>query len=648
MNPSSIAWVNLARSTIFLHATLSGIQSLNYVMWPITDTTGHVLVSTLASNIIFTSIAMWSVHFASSKGGEHAIATAFLDLEWQVEHGGNIQPRVLEPLVSLTLSQEKKDWDITRKYVDKLVWLLSHKYTRVQFQSAWALANMAILEEDLRLKIHKAGGTRTLLEWYNEMDFPVQLEALAALANLSLSKEVCEAMVIKHKCIPFFLQIIVSTKVKHSHFALVSLGNISRMEEYRKLICQAGGMHVLFGCIMTRDHLKLKFAALALANLLLSETFDIADLLRLRGLLSRIIKIQSHNNADTMREVTALIRNMSCHPLIVEGMLTKGIMKVVENATKSPYANVPQWAEDTKTNLDIHIENRKGQDTELSRHEGNFDETGRGSNVAAKRREKIGVMEPLSGCVEWSTWGSKLDNVFSPVFSHLPIIGSQHVHALAGQHMSIKLSADLPPSMVETIVRYKVVDEPGSGRLSEYETSSEYITYTPNAGFVGNDIFSYRACVDGGLETVPSTVTVSIVDSTRGVRRNNDPVNTSPTNDNSKSDRKRRSSAGRSSFALESSYFGEEADLEMPDYDNAAGNGKVRRHSNFSMSMNEAKAARPNVAMGQSQGSPIHARRKSGTKSSSTLPRPPTKLAGKMGGTAQERGGGRSAPRVEL
>ena len=512
MNPCSIAWVNLARNTIFLHAALSGIQSVNYVLWPITDTTGNVLVSTLASNIVFTSVAMWGLHYANARGTEHAIATAFLDLEWQVAHGGNVNPRVLEPLISLTLSDKKEDWEIVKIYIDKLVWLLSHESTRVQFQSAWALANMALLEEDIRLKVHRAGGTRTLLEWYNEMDFPVQLEALAALANLSLSVEVCGAMVTKHKCIPFFLQIIVSNKIKHSHFALVSLGNISRIEKYRSQIMMAGGMHVLLGCIMTRDHLKLKFSALALANLLLSEENEIEEALRLRGLLKRIIKIAGRDEADTQQEVFALVRNLSCHPSIVESMLNKGIMKTVGNAKRSVYENVADWARETESNVQEHISRRKGQDTELSYRSATQQSL---AATMEEARNRLGSMAPLEGRVEWSTWGSKLDAVFSPVFSHMPAIASQHVHAITGQGMPIKLSAGVAPEMMDTINNFTIIDVPGHGRLSEYETKSEFITYTPDAGFVGNDIFSYRAILADDQRTVPSSVTITITATSR-------------------------------------------------------------------------------------------------------------------------------------
>ena len=82
----------------------------------------------------------------------------------QVSRGGSVHPRVLEPLISLTLrylhslimyasvdttvtiyvsSPHEQDWEIAEKYIGQLVWLISYPNIRVQFQSAWGLANLA-------------------------------------------------------------------------------------------------------------------------------------------------------------------------------------------------------------------------------------------------------------------------------------------------------------------------------------------------------------------------------------------------------------------------------------------------------------------------------------------------------------------------
>jgi hypothetical protein len=55
-----------------------------------------------------------------------------------------VHPRVLEPLISLTLSTEQIDLEIAKTYIKELVNLIAYPNIRVQFQSAWGLANLAL------------------------------------------------------------------------------------------------------------------------------------------------------------------------------------------------------------------------------------------------------------------------------------------------------------------------------------------------------------------------------------------------------------------------------------------------------------------------------------------------------------------------
>ena len=130
----------------------------------------------------------------------------------------------------LHIGDDDKEMNIAKKYIGQLVWLLSYPNIRVQFQSAWALANLAAFNEDSRIKIHEAGGTKTLFEWYNDMHFLVQLETLAALTNLTVSELITADMVYTYKSIDFFMVLIQSNKPKHAQFAIIALGNIARDE----------------------------------------------------------------------------------------------------------------------------------------------------------------------------------------------------------------------------------------------------------------------------------------------------------------------------------------------------------------------------------------------------------------------------------
>lgn len=49
-------------------------------------------------------------------------------------------------------------------------------------------------------------------------------------------------------------------------------------------------------------------------------------------------------------------------------------------------------------------------------------EGAKGSAIGETDVELLKKMEPLKGQVEWSTWGSKLESIFSPVFSSVPTL----------------------------------------------------------------------------------------------------------------------------------------------------------------------------------------------------------------------------------
>ena len=52
-------------------------------------------------------------------------------------------PRVLEPVISLSLSEDTKELIEAAKYIRELVWCTSINYPRVQFQALWALGNLS-------------------------------------------------------------------------------------------------------------------------------------------------------------------------------------------------------------------------------------------------------------------------------------------------------------------------------------------------------------------------------------------------------------------------------------------------------------------------------------------------------------------------
>lgn len=355
MKPCSVGWVNLLRDCFFVHASLSGIISLNYLAFPENYSTKGMVISTLASTVLFSTVGMYVYYKYTARSTEYTIASAFLDLEWQVSRGGSVHPRVLEPLISLTLSSEKEDWEIAKNYISKLVWLISYPNRRVQFQSAWGLANLALLDEDARMQIFKAEGLEALFGWYTEMDFVVQLESLAALANLTLSMTIAEEMVSKYRCIPFFIELVSSNKMKHSQFAAIALANLARKETFRELIRKHGGIPALLSCIMSHDYQKRRHGCRALANVALSPSKDIEQVFESKGLIDRVLKMALRKEIETQQEVVALIRNLACHARLRPLLLDRGVMAAVEASKLSVYQEVKDWCEEITQLLEREI-----------------------------------------------------------------------------------------------------------------------------------------------------------------------------------------------------------------------------------------------------------------------------------------------------
>jgi len=411
-----------------------------------------------------------------------------------------VHPRVLEPLISLTLSTKTVDHNIAKKYIGQLVWLISYPNIRVQFQSAWGLANLALLDDDARLKIHSAGGTKTLFEWYTDMDHMVQLETLAAVANLTLSSEICEEMVDRHKCIPFFIDLVISNKLKHAQFACIALANLAYKESFREMIRSSGGIVALVGCIMSHDYQKRRHGCRALANMALSGSKEIEQVFESKGLLDKVIKMAIRAEIQTQQEVVALLRNLMCHNKLRALLVERGLSKALANSRSSVFENVVQWCQEIDAVL-------QQTDLLLQNHSNNI-----GGSSISNSGVVLQQMQPLRGQVEWSTWGSKLESIFEPIFAVLPSVANSKVTVCCNGSKSIYLPNGITKPALQQMrdsLSYNILEKPSHGQLSEYATTKDYVTYTPDKDYVGADFFVYRLQL-GIISCNPASVAIAV------------------------------------------------------------------------------------------------------------------------------------------
>ena len=158
----------------------------------------------------------------------------------------------------------------------------------------------------------------------------------------------------------------------------------------------------MVGCILSSDYSKRRYGALALANMAMSSNVEITQVFESKGLLDKIIKMAVRNEIETQREVTALLRNISCHPALHPLLLDRRVIDAIDAAQTSVYPEVVEWANDMLEMLDKHMM-RKSK-----------------TSHPALENSVLSEMTPLEGCVTWTTWGSKLEMIFNPVFSTVP------------------------------------------------------------------------------------------------------------------------------------------------------------------------------------------------------------------------------------
>jgi hypothetical protein len=159
-------------------------------------------------------------------------------------------------------------------------------------------------------------------------------------------------------------------------------------------------------------------------------------------------------------------------------------------------------------------------------------EGAKGTAIGEADIDLLKKMEPLRGQVEWSTWGSKLESIFSPVFSSVPNLmvrsrfqsfcclyltscpQSSQWTTSTDTSLEVFLPGGLSKSALQKCrdsLSYVVVERPLHGRLSEYTTLSDFVTYTPNEGFSGTDFFTYRMQL-GAISTAPATAAIVVED----------------------------------------------------------------------------------------------------------------------------------------
>ena len=539
MKPCSVKSVNVLKDTIFIHLCITGIISLNFAIFNEvygenevsgSNATRYMTLSTIGANIACSALAMGVYYFFSQKHTETLAAANLVELENSNDTTVGFSSRIMEPLISITIIDNPDDLAKARKYIPKLVKFIEFPAPRVQFQAVWALANLCLYDEQARVEIHDAGGTKTLLDNFYKQQVPVQLETLAALANLSLSQPVAEALVRRYNCLAFLMDLIGSKKMKHSLFALICLCNLSKREMFREQIRYSYGIESIISCLMSHDYNKRKFGALALSNMALSSSEDIETVFQTRGLIERIVKMAKRKEVETQREIVALVRNLACHSRLRPVLLDSGIMHTLEAFRSSVHEGVAKWTDEISILMQREITMGNFADSKLGGSASSSKLRSRSAALEAEviqsDKDFLKSMQPLDARVEWSTWGSKLDGIFQPLVQVTPCI----TRALTVEvDLNEAVVVYLPDCLDELVllkwrddVSFLVTSSPSNGKVTTASNDDntenideDSVLYKPKKDFQGEDKFSYVVKFGENVSS-PCVVTVVVGGSMRG------------------------------------------------------------------------------------------------------------------------------------
>ena len=148
------------------------------------------------------------------------------------------------------------------------MWLVDYPNVRIQYQSLWALSNLA-QHEECRHEIFLAksridvtgnvdeNGIEVLLRLFtsSQSQPALKLEALAALINCSVSLEVVKFMTGELKVLRSFVELLWRQTI-FTRFVTMAIVNLSKDMEACRELCEIGAVHALMGLVHTPDFEK--------------------------------------------------------------------------------------------------------------------------------------------------------------------------------------------------------------------------------------------------------------------------------------------------------------------------------------------------------------------------------------------------------
>jgi len=503
--PCCITWINIVKCTIYIHGSIVGIQSLNYVFWQATANK-TLMLTTLSSNCFCIAFTMFLYCRHTRRSADMQVKQSFIQLECDELHSNKVSPRVLEPLIARSLCKDSSRWDAVKSFIPKLSYLICFPDNmRVQFLACWALSNITKLDEDSRQQIITSKAIKFIHENYDSFDSSIELQSLAIIANLAVSYRFSSPDFVKYNFVPFLLELVVSNKYKHSIFATVAIGNIARDENLRQIIVQSGGIQALAKCILSNDYEKKRYGCLALGNITLSLSEEILNILDSDKFMRCVIKIAVRTDVTGHKEALCLLRNMCGHTrlrsILVERLSINSIIKKCRSGSNQDIKKLcDEILKLTSREKTKEKDGRGLAELQMKLNVGGGDKYkigGKETFTVMSDGELLKKMTPLCGQVDSFMFDSKINDIFKYIVNPLPKLHSEvklHVKFETSTTLYFGAGIEDRDRRWYDRLRYSVEVNPSNGDLNE--VTDETAIYTPNKNFNGADLIVIRVMID--------------------------------------------------------------------------------------------------------------------------------------------------------
>ena len=496
--PCSIKSINMFKMGCFFCATWTAVTALVYLSLDVLDnsTIKQRPLFLLSNFTTWLLIMFFTILLAR---GTHEPVELQVDKTMQeLEYNFNkqikrIHPRALELLISLSFSRGPDDLTIVNKYIPKIVWLVSYPNTRVQFQSAWLICNIA-LHEQFRSSLHFHKVEEKMINTFNSLhpqtNVMTRMEILAAIVNVSSFQTSALTLMESLKVHKLLIPIAVGKEYKASEFALMALANLATTEEHRLMIEEEAGIPAMINGLFTSTVGQRLAACSALANMLLDEHSRVVKYFRDPSVIRRIKYIITSRQGQHQQHGAVILRNLCSHRSLHESLKAANVIDILLDLNDKEGRKDELVEEYCSTALDfLSVDERVPFSYQTMKDFSNLEKT---TKVATEEDivkylsdERENLTEYVN-LVNWHSWGSKLDQLFEPMFT---TSSTKKLHVTCPVMGKLKLNMiDYLPKE-EEYADFRVQVYPYYGSLTTSGKNGEILEYEPYQDFVGNDKF---------------------------------------------------------------------------------------------------------------------------------------------------------------